>query len=379
MNEKEIGEIRRRFKPDKSNIRSIRGCYVNDKGEVIAEFSQPVSLMPEDEAAMFLSILKKTLSGTQGKNLMDIEFSTGQVVQSDEHGLLMALRDSSLNDDDAVRALFGRIIPAVTLEGNYLVLLAQDTYDVPYRSQDGQQQGDASSEVFTYFVCCVCPVTMTKPALSYYAFENKFQTRTADWIVSPPEVGFLFPAFDDRAANIYSAMYYSRDTTDSHEEFVNAVFAREAPMPAATQREVFGDILCDTLAEECSLEAVQGVHTQLQQMIEVHRESKEPEPLRVGKQAFSRILQENGATAAQAEAFGAQFDAAFGGDAALSPKNIVDKSKMEVTTPDVKIQVAAGRDDLVETRVIDGAKYILIRAEEGVELNGVPVRILPGE
>ena len=37
----------------------------------------------------------------------------------------------------------------------------------------------------------------------------------------------------------------------------------------------------------------------------------------------------------------------------------------------------ADKRDLVETRVLGGAKYILIRAEEGVEVNGVPVEIQP--
>jgi hypothetical protein len=49
---------------------------------------------------------------------------------------------------------------------------------------------------------------------------------------------------------------------------------------------------------------------------------------------------------------------------------------LEVCTPDVKIQVNPERSDLLETRIIDGARYILIRAGEGVEVNGVPVRIV---
>ena len=39
---------------------------------------------------------------------------------------------------------------------------------------------------------------------------------------------------------------------------------------------------------------------------------------------------------------------------------------MQVRTPDVTIQVNAEHGDLVQTRVIDGVKYILIRAGENV-------------
>ena len=74
------------------------------------------------------------------------------------------------------------------------------------------------------------------------------------------------------------------------------------------------------------------------------------------------------------QAFSQRFEEAFGPDARLAPQNLVDKRKLEVRTPDVKIQVDPQRGDLVETRIIDGVGYVLIRAEGGVEVNGVPVR-----
>ena len=97
MNEREISEIRRRFKPDKSNISQVRGCYVNDKGEILTQFTQSVNLMLEDEKEKVLAVLKKALSGTLGKNLTDISFPTKQVMEGKEHKLLMTLRDSGLS------------------------------------------------------------------------------------------------------------------------------------------------------------------------------------------------------------------------------------------------------------------------------------------
>ena len=166
MNEKEVAEIRRRFRPEKSNIAYIRGCYVNDKREIVSEFRQSFALTPQEESEKLLAILKRTLSGTLGKNLIDIDFTTRQVVDSEEHSLLMELRNSSLNNEEAAQALFQRIVQSLSIEGHYVILLAYDTYDVPYRSKDGEQQEDASSEVYSYFLCSICPVKMTKPALS---------------------------------------------------------------------------------------------------------------------------------------------------------------------------------------------------------------------
>ena len=375
MNEKEIGELRRRFRPEKSNITHVRGCYVNEKREIVSQFDQSLAMMTQTETEEILAILRRTLSGTLGKNLIDVSFDTSQVVDSDEHKLLMALRQSALQDENAVQEFFFRVTQSLVMEGNYMILLVHDAYDVPFRSADGFQQEDASSEVYSYMLCSICPVKMTKPALSYYAHENRFYNRDADWIISPPELGFLFPAFDDRCANLYASLYYTRNAGENHQEFVDTIFRQEIPMPAEAQKETFDDLLGQALAEECSLEVVQSVHEQLCDKIEAHKQNKEEEPLTLTKRQVSEVLSDSGVREERVAAFEEKFDASFGAVAALSPRNLVDARRFKVCTPDVTIQVNPERSDLVETRLIGGVRYILIRAEEGVEVNGVDIQI----
>ena len=375
MNEKEIAELRRRFRADKSSISRVRACYVNEKREIISQFDQSLGILGQTESEQLLSTLRKTLSGTLGKNLLDIPFDTRQVVEGDQHKLLMALRNSALRDEEAVSAFYQRVIQSLDLEGNYLILLVQDDYDVPYRSKDGERQDDASSEVFRYILCSICPVKQTKEALSYYVYENAFHSISADWVVSAPEMGFLFPSFDERSTNLYDALYYCKDTSQTHPDFVEAVFHAPAPMPAAEQMETFQTLLEDTLSDECRYQVVQSVHGQLREMIEEHKANKVEEPLVVDKGTVRRVLEHSGVSEEHVEAFEERYDDAFGADADLSPRNLVDTKQLEITTPDVTIKVSPDRGDLVETRLIDGARYILIRAEEGVAVNGVPIQI----
>ncbi|WP_077533308.1 DUF4317 domain-containing protein [Massiliimalia massiliensis] len=375
MNEKEIAEIRRRFRPDKNNISVLRGCCVNEKREIVSEFEQPLISTPQEETENILQVLRRTLSGSLNKNLMDIEFETQQVVDSEEHRLLAALRDSALKDEEAVHAFYQKAVRSLDLEGNYLILLVHDVYDIPYRSRDGEHQEDVSSEVYSYILCSVCPIKMTKPALSYYMTDKEFRNCAIDWLVAAPELGFLFPAFDDRSTNIYNALYYSRDIAENHTGFVDEVFHCPLPMPAAEQKETFQAILEDTLAEDCSYDVVETVHEEFCNLIAEHKERKEPEPLAVSKQAVKGVLASCGVSENRLEAFTEKYDEAFGKDMQLSPKNIINDKKIEVQTPDVTIQVSAQRRDLVQTRVIDGTKYIVIRADEGVQVNGVHVHI----
>lgn len=375
MNEKEVAELRRRFKADRSNITHVRGCYVNDKREIISEFDQPISMLSQDEGEGLLGILRKTLSGTLGKQLLDIRFDTRQVAEGEEHGLLMKLRDSQLKDEEAVQPFFQRAIGSLELEGNYMILLACDAYDVPYRSKDGERQEDASEEVYRYILCSVCPVKQTKPALTYSAHENLFHHLAVDWVVSAPATGFLFPAFDDRGTNLYDARLYTKDIADTRSAFVDAVFRQTPPMAAAVQMETFQSVMGETLEEDCSYQVVETVNDQLRDMIAEHKLNKEEEPLTVSQGVVTSVLRSSGVEEERVERFAARYDEAFGPGAELSPRNLVDTRQLEIKTPDVTIRVDPLKSELVETKVIGGIPYILIRADDGVEVDGVPVTI----
>ena len=375
MNEKEVSEIRRRFRPDKNNISSLHGCLVNENREIVSEFEQSLLTSPQEETENILTVLRRTLSGGLGKNLIDIEFETQQVAGSEEHGLLMALRNSALKDPEAVHAFYEKVIPTLKLEGNYLILLVHDTYDVPFHTGDGQRLEDASSEVYSYVLCSICPVKMSKPALSYYMTEQQFHNCKIDWLVAAPELGFLFPAFDDRSTNIYDALYYSKNTATGHPEFVDAVFRRPLPMPAQLQKETFQGLLENVLEENCSYDVIEGVHDRLCGLIAEHKESREEEPLVVTGRMVKGVLSACGVPSGSLENFEERYSAAFGPQESLPPANIVDPRKLEVQTPDVTIQIHSDRRDLVQTRILDGARYIMIRADEGVTVNGIHVRI----
>ena len=375
MNKSELAEIRRRLNPDKNAVTCIRGCYVNEKREIVSSFCRPLLALPQEEAEKYLSIFKRTLSGIPGRNLIPIDFSTGEVLDGEEHKLLSALCNTQLKLEEGAQKLYSRIIDSLRLEGHYLILLLHDAYDVPYHPKDGTGLEDSSETVFNYILAAVCPVKLTRPALSYYAADNDFHECEQNWVVAAPELGFMFPAFDDRAANIYSALYYTRDTADMHDDFVSAVFNTDSPMPAEAQRETFQALLEDAVGDDLSYDVVQSVHEQIRERVEEQKSDRDAEPAAVTKREVRDMLESCGVPEERVSAFEEKFDAEFGAAHSLTAQNIVETRKFEVRTPDVVIQVNPERSDLIETRVIDGFKYILIRADEGVAVNGVNINI----
>lgn len=373
MNEKEIGEIRRHLRRDRSNMTAIYGCFVNDNKEIIAEYRASTGIMSENEADKYFAILRKALSGSLGKNLIDLTFKTSQVAGSPEHELLMKLRESKLQEEELRMNLYKKIIDTLVLEGNYLILLGCDSYDVPFKSKDDTLQNDSADETFTYLVCAVCPVKQTKPNLHYVPEEKTFHDGAMNQPVSAPEIGFLFPAFDNRSTNIYNALYYTHNTKENQDALIEAVFNTPVPKPAAEQKKCFEALLTTALGEECSLDVVQTVHEQLRERMELHKESKVPDPLLIDKEVLKDVLTSCGVSETGVSTFSVQYDEAFGFEAELHPKNIIDSKHFEITTADIAIKVDPTRADLVETRVIGGVKYILINADENVEVNGVSI------
>ena len=242
-------------------------------------------------------------------------------------------------------------------------------------SEDDELQADASGDVYKYFVCAICPVKAPTLKLRYDTDENFFHPSSTGHIALAPELGFLFPAFDDRAANIYNALVYSRNVELIHEEVIDAVFRVEPPMSAVEQKNVFDTALADTLEKDCSYDVVQSVHEQLRGRIQEHKESRDPAPLELTVGDVGGILSESGVSEEKVESFRRECEKQYGENAALNPKNILGTGKFEITTPEVKITVAPENSYLIEARMIGGRRYLLIPADDGVEVNGVSVNI----
>ena len=373
MNIKEISEIRRHIHKDRCNISAIYGCYVNQNKEIIAKFKLSTGMMSENEREKYFGLLKRSLSGILGKHLIDIPFDTQQVASGEEHKLLMNLRKTGLEEEETRNEFFQKVVQSLSFQDNYLILIGCDHYDVPFRGKDGSTDG--GEETFSFLLCAICPVKQGKPSLYYIPEEKIFHEGGILNTVSAPELGFLFPAFDNRCTNIYNALYYTRSAKESHESFVDAIFHTRIPLPAAEQKKCFDALLSNALQKDCQLEVVQAVHDELRQRMDLHKESRIPDPLLISKEEVKQSLQKNGIKESEIAKFSVDFDEAFGFEALLHPKNIIDTNRFEIKLPDVSIKVAPDKTDLIQTRVIAGVKYILIQAEESVEVNGVSIHI----
>ena len=369
MTQKEVNELRRRFHPDKSAVSRIYGCYVNGNKEIVSYVDTSLGLLPQEEAEMYLGLLKKALGGALGKNLLDLVFSTQQVQDSDEHRLLSDLRNSRLENQEARDIFYQTVIENLELgENGYLILLASDSYDVPVRN--GETDED---RVYTYMVCAICPIKDPSMSLRYFHDDREFHGSSSGQPVGNPALGFLFPAFDNRAANLYNVLYYAQKPAELHRELIDALFRVEAPMSSEEQREAFHNALTQSLAGECGFDLLQTVHEQLRERLTRHKDERQEEPLSLSPREVRDILSSGGVSPERLDAFEYACAEHFGENVVLNPGNVIDSRRFEIVTPEAKISVDPACSYVVEWRVIDGRKYLLIPAGHDVTVNGVPV------
>ena len=376
MNKKEVAEIRRQYVPERCTISRICGCYVDAEKNIKTTMKEAFLSLPEDDAFKYFTIFKKTLSGTVGRNLVNLDFPLEEEHEGGHQEFLLKLRNSKLKDDALVEEFYNRIIDTFPFGENYYIILIHVAYDVPGKATDGTEMYDASDNVFEYLLCSLCPVHLSKPGLGYNEAKNCIENRIQDWIVDQPMKGFLFPAFNDRYTDIHSMLYYTKNATDLQEDFLKNMFGcTRIPLDADSQKETFNSLIADTLGTDCDYSVVKNIHEILNEKIEEFKDS--PEPLELGKQDVRRLFEDSGVPDSRMEDFDQCYDEEVGEQTTFLATNIASSRKFNIETPDVVVKVNPEAADLVETRIIDGRQCLVIAINEHVEVNGISIAVAP--
>ena len=378
MNKKEANEIKKLFTPANCAISRICGCYVDAEKNKRTEIKEAFLSLPEEEAFKYFTIFRSALSGTMGKNMVNMEFPLHTEEEGGTQNFLLKLRDSQLKDDVLIEEFYDKVIASYDFGENFYIILIHCAYDIPARSSDGLEMYDASDFVYEFLQCTICPVKLSKAGLCYNTEANVIENRSRDWIVEAPDTGFLFPAFTDRNTDIHSLLYYAKNPEQMPELLIDELLGCIIPMSAKSQKETFQAIVEETLGDNCDFETVKSLHENLNEILEETKD--EPAPFTLDKYQMKRLLENNGASQEKLE----EFEQRYGENEEQSvppflATNVVNTRSFEIKTADVSIKVAPDKTHLVENRMIDGRPCIVIGISEHVEINGITVRPIGAE
>lgn len=394
MNKKDVLELKNRLKKTGCTFTKMCGCYVNATKEILVNFNETFLNLEEDEFYKYLDIAKKTLSGSVGNNLLELEFPLEEEEQGGKQQFLMGLRESKLKNEGLLETFYQLIIDNYEYEGNYLILLFHDAYDVMTKTSDNAKL-DESEEVFEYIICAICPVTLTKPGLGYLEQENKIGPRNRDWVVGVPDTGFLFPAFSERSTDIHATMFYTKNALEPHNELVEMVLGCPTKPTATEQKNTFHNIIKNVINDsEKTSQVISEMQDNLSQIIEEQEviAPDAPEPVQLTSHTVAEILTESGVAEDLVEKIQATYENTFeqappAVEHLLDKKILAENEKNKATKVlveqiqvlqerlsetvketaqnyDIVLKVKEDKVSQIKTKVLEGKKYILIPVEE---------------
>ncbi len=408
MNKKDINELRKQLNKSNCSITKMCGAYVNSDKDIILNIDEMFLNLEDDEFDKYLAIAKKTLSGRLGNNLLELEFPLEEEFTDGKQKFLMDLKESKLKDQELLDRFYQLIIDSYDYTGNYLILLFHDTYDVIKKTSDNLNL-DESEEVYEYIICAICPVDLSKPGLGYLEDENRIGPRHRDWVVSNPDIGFVFPAFTDRSSDIHSLMYYTRRPLEPHKELIELALGCPSKLTAAEEKKTFHSIIkaaaIDSDQEEKIYSDIQESISMLVEEHEALSESPEEEPAFLTNDSVRDILTKSSVPQEITDKIEAAYDENFSNqppvanhlldkkvleqnekrkvEIALMDKVEVLEEELEETKKavkdnidgefDVVLRVKPEKVDQIKAQYIDGVKHILVPLDENeqVNVNGV--------
>ncbi len=358
MNKKEILELKRRMTKTNCTFTRMCGCYVNAEKEIVLTFNENFLNLSEDELHKYLEIAAKTLSGTRGNNLLELTFPKEQEEAGGKQQFLMGLKESKLKNDELSQTFYQLVIDNYDYAGNYLIILFHDVYDVMAKTSDNRTL-DESEEVYEYLLGAVCPVTLSKAALGYIETENRIGPRMRDWVVGVPDAGFVFPAFTGRSTDIHSVMFYTRDTKEPHDEFMEFILGCTARQTATEKKNMFTDIISGAVPDERRRGRVlYDIHETLQGMVDEKalftEPAQEPDPIVLTPQAIKDVLATSKVPEEIAERIGQSYVEKFSIEPPVAEllvdKKILSSGAHERREEELLIEVQQLKDELGQTK-----------------------------
>ena len=297
MRKKDILELKKRFKKDHCTFTKMCGCYVNGEKNILLKFRETFLNLEEDDYFKYLEIAKKVLSGTIENNILELNFELNEEHVNEKQLEFMKLKNSQLKDDLLLDDFYNSIINNYDYEGNFLILIFHDAYDIITKTKDNAKL-DESEEVYEYILCAICPVELSKAGLRYFEEENSIKSRTRDWVVEAPSNSFVFPAFINRTTDVNSIMYYTKNAKDTHPELMENVLGCPSKQTNTEKKETFNDILRDALgpdekkSDHFFMEIQESLNNKIEEHNIIHEDSETP--IFLTDEVIQDILNESG-------------------------------------------------------------------------------------
>ncbi|MEH7308525.1 DUF4317 domain-containing protein [Neobacillus drentensis] len=377
MNKQDIANIRKQFKLDNYylQIQEIFNVYVKkESGEIYHEVSQPFQMLEQETQELFLTNFKKVLTGSLDSKLFELKFSR-DVEDSTQTILYEGLQVDSEDWKENMLQIVEKMFADITYEFDTMVTFIRGEYRKPTKKRDEESGEGGDDEVFSnqFILCSLNKTDQPKKALLFDYIEKKFKPNTVfDPIINlaSPLSGFLFPAFNDNAADVNHILYSAGKPNQPDGRFIEEVLNCEVIMTAQENKDSFELILKEVIGNEVDSRVISNMYEEIDKMVQENEENEESEAPMLDSRDIERILTvsgvENVETAKVEHAFKSVLDDE---NHEFKASSLVPKSiKINTKVADVSISPK----DLKNVKYImyQGKRCLLLEIDEDVVVEG---------
>jgi hypothetical protein len=315
------------------------------------------------DASIYLDILKKSLSGKMGKQLVEFEFDKAQEGTAIQKALY-ALNAQELKEEAQVRKFFDEFARATSYLNGYMITLAACVYEVP--EKDKNDEAVIGSHTHKFLLFSVNEVTLTDIGLFYNEQTAQMEKKEdADMHVLTKGLdGFMYPIFTDRKSDVSRILYTTRTPKRPNDMFVENVLGCQINMTPDKESESFENML-EAMTGGPDLELRSRLHGSLRDWIA--DAEKDSETLVLSKSQMKRFLNDAGVAEKDMIRFEPAYDDAVG-DNDLTAANILDPEKMVVKSGDVTVTVKGDAFYKVKEKVVDEKRCLVIELDDNDDI-----------
>ncbi|MGG1679450.1 DUF4317 domain-containing protein [Neobacillus sp. NRS-1170] len=378
MNKKDIANIRKQFKLDNYNlqIREIFNVYVQkESGEIYHHVSQPFQMLEQEAQELFLTNFKKVLTGQLDAKLFELKFIR-DVEDSTQMFLFEGLQQETTDDwKEYMLEIVLKMFANTKYEFDTVVTFIRGEYRKATRKRNAETEEGGDDEVYSspFILCSLNKTDQPKRALTFDYIEKEFKSHNFfDPIINldSPLSGFLFPAFNDNAADVNHILYCAGKANQPDGRFIEEVLNCEEIITAQEDKDCFDFILKEVMGDEVESRVISNVYEEIDKLVQESQENEESEIPTLDSQDIERILTVSGVENVET----AKVEHAI--------KKIIDDEKYEfkassLVPKTIKIEtklanVTINPKDLKYVKYItyEGKRCLLLEVDEDVVVEG---------
>lgn len=387
MNNKDIADIRKRFKLDTDllKIAEIYNVYIQGEAtEIFHEDSRSFSLLDREQQELFLVNFKKVLGGKLDAKLFEVKFLPQEEGQADHTQRLLyeglETKDAAEWQENMQRIAL-KMIEEKPFEKDMVITFIRGTYFKTTKREADETEIDMRDEVYTtpFILGSMNQTELPKSSLVFDFAEKEFKSNILlDPVIklTSPVGGFLFPGFTDNAADINHIVYSASKANKPDFQFIENVLNGDEIVTAEEDKAVFEEIVKAVIGEEVNSRTLAGLYDEINLMLEVEKEA-EKEDVEVpvlDTVEVTRVLKASGVKDISAEKVERAFqqvveDKNYEMKASHVVPSYASKS-IKINTKVAEIKISPQDLRYVKQVNYNGKRCILIEVEEDTMIEG---------